>query len=87
MAHNNFVYTYLQKLRHENLVNMLEVFRRKKRFFLVFEYLEHTVLEELEARAGGLGFITSRKYCYQVLRALDFIHSHDVSELKYILGV
>ena len=70
----------LQKLRHENLVNMIEVFRRKKRFFLVFEYLEHTVLEELEARAGGLGFITSRKYIYQVLRALDFIHSHDVSE-------
>lgn len=67
-----------QKLRHENLVNMIEVFRRKKRFFLVFEYLEHTVLEELEARSGGLGFVTSRKYCYQVLRALDFIHSHDV---------
>lgn len=58
---------------------MIEVFRRKKRFFLVFEYLEHTVLEELEARSGGLGFITSRKYIYQVLRALDFIHSHDVS--------
>ncbi|KAG4067610.1 hypothetical protein HA402_005382 [Bradysia odoriphaga] len=68
----------LKKLRHENLVNMIEVFRRKKRFFLVFEYLEHTVLEELEARSGGLGFVTSRKYCYQVLRALDFIHSHDV---------
>lgn len=60
---------------------MIEVFRRKKRFFLVFEYLEHTVLEELEARSGGLGFITSRKYIYQVLRALDFIHSHDVSAL------
>lgn len=61
---------------------MIEVFRRKKRFFLVFEYLEHTVLEELEARTGGLGYITSRKYIYQVLRALDFIHSHDVSILK-----
>lgn len=59
---------------------MIEVFRRKKRFFIVFEYLEHTVLEELESRSGGLGFITSRKYIYQVLRALDFIHSHDVSD-------
>lgn len=63
-------------------MNMIEVFRRKKRFFLVFEYLEHTVLEELEARSGGLGFITSRKYIYQVLRALDFIHSHDVSDIR-----
>ncbi|XP_055703065.1 cyclin-dependent kinase-like 2 [Phlebotomus papatasi] len=68
----------LKRLRHENLVNMIEVFRRKKRFFLVFEYLEHTVLEELEARSGGLGFVTARKYIYQVLRALDFIHSNDV---------
>uniref|UniRef100_A0A7G3AXW9 cyclin-dependent kinase n=2 Tax=Lutzomyia longipalpis TaxID=7200 RepID=A0A7G3AXW9_LUTLO len=68
----------LKRLRHENLVNMIEVFRRKKRFFLVFEYLEHTVLEELEARSGGLGFVTARKYIFQVLRALDFIHSNDV---------
>lgn len=75
----------LQKLRHENLVNMIEVFRRKKRFFLVFEYLEHTVLEELEARTGGLGYITSRKYIYQVLRALEFIHSHDVSVQQSIV--
>jgi len=64
---------------------MIEVFRRKKRFFLVFEYLEHTVLEELEARSGGLGFVTSRKYCYQVLRALDFIHSHDVSVIDLFI--
>lgn len=75
-----------QKLRHENLVNMIEVFRRKKRFFLVFEYLEHTILEELEARTGGgLGFTTSRKYIYQVLRALDFIHSNNVSGALYLL--
>jgi cyclin-dependent kinase-like len=57
---------------------MIEVFRRKKRFFLVFEYLEHTILEELEGRAGGLGFITSRKHIFQVLRALNFIHSNNV---------
>lgn len=58
---------------------MIEVFRRKKRFFLVFELAKHSVLEELEAKVGGLGYITSRSYIYQVLRALDFIHSHDVS--------
>lgn len=60
-------------------MNLIDVFRRKKRFFLVFEYVEHTVLEELEAHAGGLGFIVSRKHIYQVLRALDFIHANNVS--------
>lgn len=67
---------------------MIEVFRRKKRFFLVFEYLEHTILEELEARSGGgLGFVTSRKYIYQVLRALDFIHSNNVSLMADSLSI
>lgn len=66
---------------------MLEVFRRKKRFFIVFEYLEHTILEEMEARAGGLGLVTSRKYCYQVLRAIDFIHSHNVSGCAFFLSL
>lgn len=65
-------------------MNMIEVFRRKKRFFLVFEYLEHTVLEELEAKSGGLGYSVSRKYIYQVLRALEFIHSHDVNTLTIL---
>lgn len=87
LNHHN-IYFALQKLRHENLVNMIEVFRRKKRFFLVFEYLEHTILEELEARSGGgLGFTTSRKYIYQVLRALDFIHSNNVSIVSLTLSI
>lgn len=64
---------------------MIEVFRRKKRFFLVFEFLEHTVLEELEAKSGGLGYSVSRKYIYQVLRALEFIHSHDVNTSQFTL--
>ncbi|XP_026471206.1 cyclin-dependent kinase-like 5 [Ctenocephalides felis] len=69
----------LKKLRHENLVNMIEVFRRKRRFYLVFEYLEHTVLDELESRGGGgLGDDLSRKYIYQVIRAVDFCHSNNV---------
>ena len=36
-------------LRHDNLVNLLEVFRRKKRLYLVFEYVDHTLLDDLEA--------------------------------------
>jgi cyclin-dependent kinase-like len=56
---------------------LIEHFRRKKRFFLVFEYLEHTILEELE-KNGSLDFSTSRKYIFQVLRALNFIHSNNV---------
>lgn len=37
-----------QNLKHPNLVCLLEVFRRKRRLHLVFEFCEHTVLQELE---------------------------------------
>ena len=36
-----------QRLRHENLINLIEVFRRKRKLYLVFEFVDHTVLEEL----------------------------------------
>ncbi|XP_061941051.1 cyclin-dependent kinase-like 4 isoform X2 [Apis cerana] len=69
----------LKKLRHDNLVNMIEVFRRKKRFYLVFEYLDHTLLNELENVGGhGLGLEMSKRYIYQILRGLDFCHGSNI---------
>ncbi|XP_031369019.1 cyclin-dependent kinase-like 4 isoform X1 [Apis dorsata] len=69
----------LKKLRHDNLVNMIEVFRRKKRFYLVFEYLDHTLLNELEnVGRNGLGLEISKRYIYQILRGLDFCHSSNI---------
>lgn len=44
---------FIQQLRHGNLVNLLEVFRRKRKIHLVFEYCDHTVLNELEKRPRG----------------------------------
>lgn len=69
----------LQKLHHDNLVNMIEVFRRRKRLYLVFEYLDHTVLDELEETKSGLDWDRSRRYIFQILRGLDFCHNHKVS--------
>ncbi|XP_076292741.1 cyclin-dependent kinase-like 4 [Lasioglossum baleicum] len=68
----------LKKLRHENLVNMIEVFRRRKRFYLVFEYLDHTLLQELERVGGGLDLEMSKRHIYQVLRGLNFCHANNI---------
>ncbi|XP_049876459.1 cyclin-dependent kinase-like 4 [Pectinophora gossypiella] len=68
----------LKKLRHDHLVNMIEVFRRKRRFYLVFEYLDHTLLDELEAAPGGLGEDTSKKHLYQLLRGIDYCHQNSI---------
>ena len=48
-----FFFMSVQTLRHNNLVNLLEVFRRKHKIHMVFEYCERTVLNELEASPRG----------------------------------
>ncbi|KAG1695326.1 Cyclin-dependent kinase-like 2 [Nymphon striatum] len=57
----------LKQLRHENLVNLIEVFRRKRRLYLVFEYVDHTILDELESKPNGLDEQTCRQYIFQVI--------------------
>lgn len=75
-----FLY-FFQQLRHENLVNLIEVFRRKKRLFLVFEFVDHTVLDDLERYPNGLDELTAKKIMWQVLRAVEFCHNHNVSNV------
>lgn len=68
----------LKALRHENLVNLIEYFRRKKKLYLVFEFVDHTVLDDLERFPNGLEEQTVRKITYQVLRAIEFCHHHNI---------
>ncbi|XP_078411901.1 cyclin-dependent kinase-like 2 [Cetorhinus maximus] len=68
----------LKQLRHENLVNLLEVCKRKKRWYLVFEFVDHTVLDDLEQFPNGLEYDKVRKYLIQILRGMAFCHSHNI---------
>eukprot|EP01079_Euglenida_sp_SAG-EU17-18_P001873 gene1873-2957_t len=43
----------LKQLKHENIVQLLDVFRKKGKLYLVFEYVERTLLEELEEHPYG----------------------------------
>ncbi|NXN84978.1 CDKL2 protein, partial [Bombycilla garrulus] len=68
----------LKQLRHENLVNLLDVCKRKKRWYLVFEFVDHTVLDDLEASPSGLDYDRVRKYLFQIIRGIAFCHSHHI---------
>ncbi|XP_046873469.1 cyclin-dependent kinase-like 2 [Hypomesus transpacificus] len=68
----------LKQLQHVNLVRLLGVFRRRRRVFLVFEFVERNLLEELEQNPCGLGQERARRYLYQTLRALCFCHQHHI---------
>nr|CAI5828114.1 unnamed protein product [Callosobruchus analis] len=66
------------RLRHENLVTLIEVFRHRKRFYLVFEYVAGTVLDELERHNGGLDYEMCRERIFQVTRAVAYCHYNNI---------
>ncbi|XP_075421445.1 cyclin-dependent kinase-like 2 isoform X3 [Ascaphus truei] len=68
----------LKQLRHENLVNLLEVCKKKKRWYLVFEFVDRTVLDDLEQFPNGLDFNRVRKYLFQIIKGIGFCHSHNI---------
>ena len=78
LIHMYFSFSF-QRLRHENLINLIEVFRRRRKLFLVFEYVDHTVLEELEENPKGLKPDVARSHVFQVLRGIEFCHQNNVS--------
>jgi cyclin-dependent kinase-like len=64
--------------KHENIVRLLQVFREEEKLYLVFEYVERTVLEELESCPDGIPLEKLKAITYQMVKALDFLHSHDI---------
>lgn len=68
----------LRMLKHENIVELREAFRRKGKLYLVFEYVEKNLLEILEQQPAGLPPEVVRKYIYQLCRAINWCHEHDV---------
>lgn len=46
---------------------------------MVFEYMDHTVLDELEENPKGLGDKVTRQHMFQVIRGIDFCHKNNVS--------
>lgn len=68
----------LKQLRHENLVNLLEVCKKKKRWYLVFEFVDHTILDDLELFPNGLDCQLVQKYLFQIINGIGFCHSHNI---------
>ena len=59
-------------------MSLIEVFRRKGKLYLVFEYMESTILEELEKHPNGLNATECKKCVYQLLRSIGYCHSNNI---------
>ena len=45
----------------------------------MFEHVDHTLLEDLDRNTSGLERNAVKRCMYQLLKALDFIHSNNVA--------
>jgi len=61
-------------LKHPNIVSLIEVFQAHKKIHLVFEFVESTVLQEIEKADSGLDFIVAKRLILQLLLALNYCH-------------
>ncbi len=68
----------LRALRHEHIVSLLGAFRHRGRLCLVFDYVEGTLLQALERSPGGLPESTVKRSLWQLLQALEYLHSRGV---------
>lgn len=69
----------LRQLKHPNLINLIEVFRRKRRLHLVFDYCELTVLDVIEKYGNNCPLNLIKKISWQTVNAIKYCHEHNVS--------
>jgi cyclin-dependent kinase-like len=56
----------------------LSLFIRKGKLYLVFEFVDKTLLEILEERTTGLQAQIVKRYIFQLLKAIDYCHQMNV---------
>ena len=68
----------LKHVDHKNIVRFKEAFKRDNKLNIVFEYVEKTVLEDIENNTNGVPTALIRSYLYQLLSGLRYLHKHGI---------
>lgn len=68
----------LRMMKHENIVQLKEAFRRKGKLNLVFEFVAQSMMDVLEANPDGVDHETVRWLIFQLIRAIKHCHGCDV---------
>ena len=64
----------LKFLKHENIVEFKEAFKKKNNLYLVFEYVEKNLLELLQEHPKGLEPLLIKKIIFQLCISIRYIH-------------
>ena len=68
----------VEKIKHENIVGYIESFEINNILFIVFEYVEKTLLEVLKSSENGLHPSLIKKYVYQMCKAVNYLHQQNI---------
>lgn len=68
----------LQIIKHENIVEFKDAFKRKTNLFLVFEYVDRNLLEVLQESPTGLDQGLIKKLIFQICVALKYLHEQSI---------
>ena len=68
----------LKILKHENIVEFKEAFKRKGNLYLVFEYVEKTLLELVQQKPKGLDPELIRNIIFQLCKAIKHLHDLNI---------
>lgn len=65
----------IRSLQHKNIVRTRDIFHENETAYMVMDYIESTDLEEMLKESGRLSKETALKYIFQILDAVDYIHT------------
>ena len=68
----------MSKLKHPNLVNLIEVLGCKSKIFMVIEYVPNGELFDYILKNGRLQEDEARKFFRQLIEGISYIHSHNI---------
>ena len=75
----------VQSLHHINLVSFLQSFRANGKLHLVFEFMDRTLLHDMELMPHGIPYETVESYMFQLAQAVHFLHQNKVRSSPYKL--
>ena len=66
----------LKNVDHGCVVKFKEAFKRENKLHIVFEYVDKTVLEDIENHPNGVPMPILKSHVYQLLKGLRYLHKH-----------
>ncbi|KAK8827705.1 hypothetical protein WA577_007252 [Blastocystis sp. JDR] len=68
----------MNKLKHPNLVNLIEVLGCKSKIFMVLEYVPNGELFDYILKKGRLQEDEARKFFRQLITGISYMHNHNI---------